>query len=279
MVLFGILPFWIWISAPSYISMSISNIFVSIILLIWGIFLYQSSPFLWSGDIKYTAILILFMGSHPISDFVGNIAVLTLICLFFWIVIILGCIYRSRWSLSIGVVMNQLSPKIPKNEIYLYILAYILDFGIVGFIFSQLIPHIWVMLSYSIDMNANMYFLIFLVVYMIRPWSNYLITRWQYNIIPIFWIIIYFGSYIQDNGISNLYSELLRYISSLWIYILLYIVIRYISTTIYGIYDHMTTIWWWEYFKTIPYSIVIFIAFITTYNLDINIINWIRTTF
>ncbi len=279
MVLVGILPFWIWISAPSYISMSISNIFVSIILLIWGIFLYQSSPFLWSGDIKYTAILILFMGSHPISDFVGNIAALTLICLFFWIVIILGCIYRSRWSLSIGVVMNQLSPKIPKNEIYLYILAYILDFGIVGFIFSQLIPHIWVILSYSIDMNANMYFLIFLVVYMIRPWSNYLITRWQYNIIPIFWIIIYFGSYIQDNGVSTLYSELLRYISSLWIYILLYIVIRYISTTIYGIYDHMTTIWWWEYFKTIPYSIVIFIAFITTYNLDINIINWIRTTF
>lgn len=274
--LIWVLPFWFL----QYPIASIGTIFPYVLLsgslLICGIFLYRDNWFLGSGDIKYAAILALFMGHHSIAAFVGNIAVLTLLCFFVWLIIILGYIYRSRWSLSLDVVTHQISPKIPKNEIYLYILAYILDWGIVGFILSQLIPQIWIMLSYRIDMNENIYFLIFLIVYMIRPWSNYLITRWKYNIIPIFWIFIYFGLYIQNNGISTLYSEISHYISSLWLYILLYIIIRYISTTIYGIYDHSTTIWWWEYIKTIPYSIVLFIAFMAIYSLDIHIMEWMN---
>ncbi len=278
-VLMVILPFWIWAYSPIGISIDISHIILSIIIMIGWIFLYRDSLLLWSGDIKYASILVLFMGHQPISEFVGNVAILTLLCLILWILVILGYIYRYRWSLTSDVLIDEISPKIPKEEIYLYILAYILDFGIVGFIFSQLIPHIWVMLSYRVEMNENIYFLIFLMIYMIRPWSNYLITRWRYNIIPIFLIFIYFGWYIQNNGIATLYSEILAYVSSLWIYILLYIITRYISSTTYRIYDGIIPVWWREYFKTIPYSIVIFIAFVITYNLDINIINWIHAKF
>ena len=278
-ILLGILPFWIWLSSSTHIDIGISNILFSIILLIWGIFLYHSSAFLGSGDIKYAAILVLFMGHHTLSDFVGNLAILTLLCFFVWLVIVIGYIYKYRWSLGLDVVIDHISPKIPKNEIYLYILAYILDFGIVGFMINQLIPQIWVMMSYTIDMSENIYFLIFLVVYMIRPWSNYLITRWKYKIISIFLICVYFGLYLQDNGIYSLYSEVSQYVWSLWLYILVYIIIRSISTSIYRLYDYSTTLWWWEYFKTVPYSIVIFIAFITTYTLNMSIMQWLETIF
>ncbi len=277
--LLGLLPIW-YIAFPIRSTSQIIIWWVfSLILLIFGIFLYKKDTLLWSGDIKYTAILVLFLWQYPLSIFIGNTAILTLLCLSLWVVIIILYIYQFRWSLHLDTLMNDISPTIPKNEIYLYILAYILDWGIVGFMISQLIPKIWIILGGELTAGTDIYFLIFMIVYIIRPWANFLITRWRYNILPIVLICIYFMVYIQNNSIYILYSEMVYYVSSLWFYILLYITIYYISTSLYRIYDRINTIRWKERLQTIPYSIVIFLAFMIPYSLKVEIIHWISTIF
>ncbi len=254
----------------------ISQSILSFVLILWGIFFYTENGFLGSGDIKYGAILLLFLGWHSLPLYIGNIGALTLVTLLFWWSMILGQITALRqylWENEKKIFFQ----KIQKKEFLKDITVFIWDWVIIGFFISLIFKDISLQVFQFVTTGGDFYFLLSLIIFILRPAIRYLLTKWQYRIYPLIGILLYFWFSIQSTGWESLMLELVSFIRNIWQYILIFTLASTITSKTFSVYDTlMERIGLKSMIHTIPYSIIIFGAFCLTYFWDINLMGIIK---
>ncbi len=264
LILVGILPFWyIWFPISNSIQMIIWAL-LSLILVWFGVFAYKKNGFLGSGDIKYAAIITLYIGGHPLSIWLGNIWAITLVTLVCWLTMIIGQATALRryidwedYKKAIGDTSRQ--------AILSWIKRTILDWIIIGFFFSLILKDTYTIIFDTIPRDTDFYFFLTLIIFLMRPHIRYMLTQWSYRIWPTIGMILYFGYHIQQNGANIFFTEHKSYLFSIWQYAIIFILLQKIVTIVFYIYDTIiTTAKIQSSLQTVPYSLVIFIAFIVT---------------
>lgn len=271
-LLLGILPFWyFFFPLWSTENIIIQSIF-SIILIGWWILFYQWDGLLGSGDIKYAAILILFLGQHPISILIGNIGILTILILGFWWSMILGQIFAMREYIGNSDKLF-LSRKISRSKIISWFLFFILDWGIIGCILSLLTKDLSLKIFEIIPGWWDFYFLISLYIFILRPGLRYMITKWEYRIFPIIMGLLYIWYYIQKNGMETLSWEALIFFSSIWKNAIILSLISIITRETFWLYDRiLRKTATKSLIQTIPYGVIIFIWYMLLFFHNINLV-------
>lgn len=269
-----LLPIW-WYLIPWSTFQLLTLLFISWWFLVGGVFLGHNSDFLGSWDIKYISILILFLGSYSFPIFVGNIGVMTVCTLVFWWPILLGYCYALRWF--IGVKLRKiLFPHIKKNTLFKSFLFLIWNWVIIGFFLSLVIKYISIQVFEIIPSNGDFYFILSLLILLMRPGLRYILIKWQYRIFPIFGMLIFFWIYIQKNNWEIFIQEIYWYIVNIWKYALWLTLLQVFSTKTFLFFDalieKMGKTEAKNIFHTIPYSVIIFGWFISLYFFNLNFI-------
>lgn len=276
LLLILLLPFWYGIFGYGSMENILAQTILSITLLWYGIFFYKENGFIWSGDIKYMAILLLFLGQLSIPIFIGNIGVLTIITLILWWCVVLGEIFGIRmrlWSTGNAILI----PKFTQKKIIIWLGFFILDWLIIGFFLSLFIIQASLKIFTIIPSWGDLYFLISISVFLFRPALRYIITRWQYRIFPIVGLILFFGTNIQKIGIEAFEWEILFYISNIWQYAVIFILIKSITEKTFDIHKKLLEkLEYTDVLRTIPYSIIIFVGFFLLFFYDIHLMNVVR---
>ncbi len=271
LLLIAILPFWYSIFPYWSSAAMITQALFSVTLILFGIFFYTENGFLGSGDIKYWAILILFLGHHSLAMFVGNIGILTIITLMLWWSMILGQIYAIHGKAR-SIMAHMAIPKLEQKAVISWILLILLDWVVIGFFISLFIKDITLRIFEIIPPWEDFYFLITIYIFVLRPGLRYMITKWKYKILPILGILVYFGAYIQKNGITAFLWENMTYIQYIWIYAFIFYIVSTLTQTTFSHYDTITMKKWIKNtMHSMPYSVIIFGWFIALVLLNISL--------
>lgn len=270
-ILLSLLPIWLWIFSQGNLSELIASIFLSIGLFLWGITFHNKNTFIWAWDLKYWAILLLFMSWAPLSIFIGNIGILTIFTLLFW------------WSLIVGNIIfvysrrefykEFLFQKLSLHSLGRKTATLLFDWVILGFLFSLFVWDISSFIFSYIPLNRDYYLVLMMWFFLLRSKVHYICIQWKYSIFLLSFIILYLGKKVQDNGVFYLWKELLFFGENIWKYILILSLISLITKKSFSLYDSIIG---WKKLHTVPYSTILFLAFLWTYFLEIDLVVWIR---
>lgn len=278
-ILVLILPFWYLVFPIYNTSIMIGNILLASLLLIFGVFLYKKGSFLGAWDIKYGALLIVFLWDNSAALFIGNIGVITACTLLFWWSMLVWQIFslepsiftQSPWK----KILNTLQPTIIKN----IVLGFLFDWIGIGF-FLYLVTQDGInILFQSLPYSNDYYFLIFVIIVFIRPYFRYLLQKWEHRIFPLAFMWLYFISKVENTGIDYILSTLQIFIENIWIYALWFSIVSGISRKIFKLYDDLDKKNIVYSLHSLHYSTVIFIAFVFAYFFEFSLMNWIGFAF
>jgi len=264
-----ILPIWLYTEptlsqkylAPQYIFF--------IFFIVLGIFSYKENTFLWSGDIKYFSLLILFLWEKSIISFIGNIGILTFITLGLILSILIGEILALKDN-NLKKLHNITSINIKKNVRAL--LVFLFDWIFIGLFIVFLSKLIIGELLQRNFIDWELYLLISIGVFLLRSKFHFFIMNWEHRIFPIFGIFIFFWYFFQKNGPETFFIETFYYIKNIWPYAIAFGLTYSITNWIFSCHDKVVQKTWIKNtFETIPYSIIIFIGYILLYFFDIQL--------
>lgn len=267
-LLFLLLPFWIYINNPNYPYFLYQCIFF-IFFITLGILNHKKNVFLWSGDIKYFSILILFLWEKSITLFIGNIGVTTFIMLG----IVSSILLWELYALEKNIFKNNKISSFPIKKIYQSITIFLFDWIFIGIFITFLTKILSGELFKITLISWELYLLISIVIFLLRSRLNYLTMHWEHRMIPIFGIIIFFWYFFQKYGQEGLLIEIYHYIKNIWPYALTFTITQWVTHWIFSHHKRVTkTIWIKNTFETIPYSIVIFFSYTLLYFFNIHLI-------
>ncbi len=254
-------------------------------LILFGIFFYRENGFLGSGDIKYAAIMILFLWNHSLVHLIGNIGILTIVILLLWWSMILGQVcglgyFHNRWS-QVKQIPSWLSIESLSYRMYVSkIISLWLDWIVIGYFLMSVIKTISIEIFQIIPVNWEFYFILSMCIFILRPQLKYLLTKWQYRVFPILSMCIYFWLRIQGIGTILLLRDIWLFTQNIWIYIVVYSLVQTITSATFSTYDSiMKEKGIHPVMSTIPYSVVIFLGFISLYFWDVNLLALTRAYF
>lgn len=270
-----LLPIWLYIFPLGTRENLISQAIISLLILIVWIFFYTRDGFLGSWDIKYSAILVLFLGQGSLSLFIGNIWILTIGTLLFLWSVLLGsiyAIYTCNWKNEIKISLLKIK-KIKPYDGFIFFL----DWIIIWYGISLLIKAISLEIFQFIPTSWDFYFLLSLWIFLLRPWIRSFLLNWKYNIYPIFGVLIYFWLSLQKNGYEILIQDIWIFIKNIWQYALIFTLVNYVTRKTFSLYD--STVEKYKISKklhTIPFSIIIFLSFCTVFFFNISLTNLLK---
>lgn len=280
-----LLPFWYSIFPPVSRSSTLLLVWTSIFVLTLGVIFHNSNRWLWSWDIKYFALLVLFLTQTSISTWIINISILTLFVLFSWIIFLL---WSFTWFLSkygqdipyfkslssffrdIHALFYLYDEKKEKTNI---VLSFFFDWIFLGFviyiIFPPLISTIFLNTEF-ISPNPEIYFLLSICIFIIRPYIHKFIfskaNRILWSIIT--WCILIL--LVVDTNFLLIVEKLVQYILGIWKYTVILVSLSVITAGIFRIYKNLLWLHYREY--TFPYSIVIFLWVLSAMIFEKNLI-------
>ncbi len=269
--LIALFPLWLWMSNDWELSQLAFNSVISAFI-IWGwIFFHIKNKLIWAGDLKYSSILILYNTGNSLSVYIQNIGILTIICLLLWWIFIL---------IRLGLLRKEIDKKwiLPKiknpwtKENREWILVFFIDWCLIGWIIAQSMNNIMAKASFYIWGYWDTYFFIAIIIFLIRPIIRKMLFYWRYGIFPIMGLIIYLCEKIISLGWESFLIEWMDYIENIWHYATIFTLIYFITKKTFDLYDKVIqkkdT---WKWIHTIPYSIILFLAFIISYFWNINL--------
>lgn len=263
-----ILPFWYSVFPHWSRENTLLQIFFSLTLVIAGVFFYKKNWFLGSGDIKYAAILILFLGTQSIPLFIGNIWILTLFALGFWWSMILGQLV----ALHQHIELPSLKWDFTIQSFLVWLWWIIFDWMIIGIFLYLIIQDILLRIFQIFPSGGDIYFMVSLSIFVLRRAIRFIIIEWKYKAFPLFFLLIYFSKYIQENGIDSFVWENIAYITNIWKYAIVFMAVRIVTQKTFVYYNStMEKIGSNNKLHTIPYSVIIFLWFFALFFLDIHL--------
>jgi uncharacterized membrane protein YciS (DUF1049 family) len=135
---------------------------------------------------------------------------------------------------------------------------------VIGFFLYLALRSLSTLVFEYISLDRDFYFLLTLLILLIRPQIRYLLTKWEYRIYPIIGMLIYYGIVIQNIGISGFWLEEQIYLMGIWQYAIGFILLQKIASTVFHIYNVIIDrSGFRNLLYTIPYSLVIFAGFAT----------------
>lgn len=261
LILVLFLPFWYYFFPAPNLEEAIIQYLFAICIIVGWIFFYKKNGFLWSGDIKYWAILILFLWQNSLSVMISNIWIVTLCTLLFWYAFILWQIIAIRKYISKSE-WRYLIPQITFKKTLIDSSSIIFDWIIIWYFVSILIKFIYEYLFEITSMGWDYYFIVSVITYLFRPLLRFGIVDWKYRIFPILIVTIIFWKSIQEFWIESFLINLLNFIKNIWQYALIFIVVTNVTRKTFTFYDGIThNLGIKKGMNTIPYSIIIFIWF------------------
>lgn len=274
------LPIWYMWTELIIDNWIIAKFILASVILSLGIMAYNNQKnMLGSGDIKYLSILLLFLGSTSLSYFIWNIAILTFITLIWLVMYMVLVIVRCR-DLIEKHIQQIFLEKFPLSSIKNHILSSIFDWLIIGFMLTIAIKDILRYLFQSIPTSWDIYFIVFLIIFLIRPYIKSIITNPKYRVISSMGIFMYISTYINMYWLNGAFEEYILFIKNIWYYIAIYIIIGWLSQIVFIMYDGVIkTKFNNTHSLTIPYSILIFGSFCITYFMNISLIWFIKNLF
>jgi len=267
-----LLPFW-WIVFGSENILTLApNILLSSILLIGWISLYNETSFLGAWDIKYGAILLLFLPSNILPAFVQNIGILTLTILVGWITFLLGQIFAlNQMRQMLKAIIQWVTLSSSQSNLFYFTF----DWVYIGFLLYLIIQNILSVMFHDIAYDKSFYLIFTIWVFLLRPAIRYLTTRWEHRIIPLVCSGILYLYYTMEFTFGYIWSTFELYIMNMWVFALSIALISGFTHKFFAFHDqilsHIST---WNKMHTAPYSFVIFIAFTTTYYYHQSILSW-----
>ncbi len=274
--LFLLLPFWWVLFFPEDLRVLLPHCILFLILIIIGIFSEKEKWFFGGWDIKYWALIILFLSGRSLSVFIGNIWVFTLLILIFWWSMILWKIYTVRPDIIHELSCKRLRKVIRENHFIKSTVFFIFDWIVIGIFLYLAMQDILIEMFQINIFGGQLYSIVAIGIFFLRPSIKNLIKNSKYGFFVIVFIWLYFISKIQANGISYFLTTLFIFIKSIWIYALVFSSLGWITRKTFLKYDALIdkkNIG--KSFDTIAYSFVIFLAFIVTFFLDFSFIEWI----
>ena len=128
-----------------------------------------------------------------------------------------------------------------------------------------------------IPTDAELYFIVSMLVFLIRPSIKYLLTKWKYKVFPILGMLLYFLFYIQEYTFIVFVGNIGYFIQNIWIYFVIFTSVIYITQYTFRVYDKIIgSIGYISKVDTIPYSIIIFMGFVSVYFFDLNLLSLLR---
>lgn len=254
-----ILPFWAYIYFPRDFSLLLPWIIFSVILFIVGIFYHEKNTFLGAWDIKYAAVLLLFLSGKTLKVFISNIGILTFLTLILWLSLIIWQLIALEWNFLKKIAFEK---KIDLRKVGISVVKWLLEWIIIGFLLYLLIEDIAIFGLAWIQSSKDFFFILMMILFFLRPWIHYLFSDWKHRIITISIAFIYIASKIQDQGFIFIQEKLIQFVGSIWIYILVFGIWNSISMKVFSFYDR-----WIEKnenvirLHTIPYSFILFLSF------------------
>ena len=206
------------------------------------------------------------MVGSSIPVYIGNIGVITLVILVIWILMTLSMIAVMRRVIDRGDLISIL-PEKSWRTIISGLWSVILDWCVIGFFLYLALRSVTTLAYEFISFDRDFYFLLTLLILLIRPQLRYILTKWEHRIYPIIGMLLYYGIMIRDIGISGIWLEKTLYISEIWRYALGFVILQKIATMVFNSYDVIINKSGGRHilFSTIPYSLVIFAGFCSTY--------------
>ena len=279
--LIALLPVW-WLIFPIKNLYDIyPHVILIFTLLLWWIALQHKKKFIWSGDIKYSIILLLYLWSSSIGYFIGNIGFLAIILLvFLWIVLIFELshtqyLYKEvREFLWWRDKVRKFSKKIGN---------FILDWWLLGFFITQLMKDVSNEVFLIIPAQQDIYLLFSLLIFFIRPYIKYLLFEWKYRIFSIFFWILYFWKLIEVTWLDYFIQDIKTYAKYILPYVLILMTIHSITRKTFSLYDKMLEMRTsgdvsnHSNIQSIPFSIILFSAFICTYFFNVSFFEIIQS--
>lgn len=279
LILWFLLPFWLWIFPGESIEKLISSGILSLSCIVWGIFYYKESGIFGAGDIKYGALLLLFLAGKPISLFIGNIGILTFLTLIFWCSLLIGRILSLRGSI-VPLIKNLSLSRQKMGKMRENLLLSIFDWVIIGFLLSFFIKDFWALVLHIEPLgNWEYFFLLSLIIFLLRPRIRSIITNPERRSFSLFVIIFYVGYLIERNWYEIFWSIFISYISNIWMYALFFTGMNTATRKLFRFSDTLFTKKWSENtLHTIPYSVIIFWGFFLGVFFDINLLTLLGNT-
>ncbi len=274
--LLALIPFWYSVFSYESVDTIYKLIILSFFVLGVGILFFDKKTALWSGDIKYGAILILFLWSTPLSFFIGNIGVMTIILLLFWWSMILGDVsfiltqkglafFREKYS-TIRIKFAQQYSNFQKlRNMGMGIGIFIFDWLVIGFFLSQLIPQIFLIFSSfhitsSGSNEGDFYFLLSLFIFFLRPFiKSWIRSSTNIFIVSTVTLCIFFAFFLHY-WVSVMFGIILNYIENIWKFAIFMILLWWITSSTFHFHRYLYGQRYTEF--TFPYSVLIFLAFV-----------------
>ncbi len=276
LLLIAILPIWYLVFPLGNPIQIVTGFLLSLILLGFGAFAYEKNGFLGSGDIKYAAILILYLWIHPLPIWIGNLWAITLVALICWMMMILGQIIAMKSHIH-RIDFERAWGTISGHQIVSWFQNWILDWAIIGFFFALILKHIYTLVFDAMPTDTDFYFFLTLTVFLVRPYIKYILTQSSYGVVVGFMVFLYFWYAAQQHGIDTFSREYLWYLSNVWQYALILVLLQKNTNIIFRIYDGIIVkTKTHNSLQTIPYSLLLCIAFIVTYCSDMNLMSSIK---
>ncbi len=277
--LIALLPFWIYVFSISYETI-VLHLFLSLILLWIWILLYSDTEFIGAWDLKYAAILFMFLWDTPLKLLITNVGIITIMTLLFWCSMICGMIWAMRKYIP------KDDPTLPKKWKNIIIKDWlkkwgilIVDWLIIGYILMEAIHYFMYQLRISIWANNDIYFLLSILIFLSRGYLRRYIFEGKYKSYGILWIIWFFLYRIQENGYPQVIQSLIYYGENILPYAIVLMLTYLVTTRIFYIYDNLIRDIWREatHTQTIPYAVIIFMGFCITFFWNIDLISTIRS--
>lgn len=277
--LIALLPLWLWIFNGWKLSQLVLDSIISALIIWTWVFFHIKNRLIGAGDLKYSAILILYITGYPLSIYTQNIWVLTIICLLSWWIFILIRLGLLRKEIDKKWILPKIkNPWTKRSREWIFI--FFIDWCLIGWIIAQSMGNIMAKAFSYIWGYWDSYFFIAIIIFLIRPIIRKMLFYWRYGIFPIMGLIIYLCEKIISLGLENFLIEWMYYIGNIWHYAAIFTITYFITKKTFDLYDKVTqkenT---WKWIHTIPYSIILFLAFIVSYFWNIKLIDWIYRIF
>lgn len=266
LLLLALLPFWLYIHNSWILGQFILGSIFVISLTSFGILLYRENSLIGAGDIKYGAILILYLTGYNISIYIQNIGILTLLCLSLWWGYIFLQIIQSSGKIK-NIWLSAFPKKIQPKEIRMRSVQFLLEWCVVWWLITLWIQAITNRVFEYMPLSWDVYFMIVIFVFLIRPAIRSMLFYWKYGIFPILAIILYIWHKISTLGWAGTISEWTLYIENAWIYILVFSGVYILTEKTFAYHDNISEKDHnnQQAQSTIPYSIILFLAFVISY--------------
>ena len=273
----GVLIIWLYVFGISSDTL-LSRILFALALLLGWAFFYKEDGFLWSWDIKYAAILGMFLGEKSLSIFIWNIGVLTIIVLIFWTGLVSGILWAMRDYISKS---SPLFRQVSWKQVGAFMITgctFLFDWIIIGYIFKEGMNFAMSLMHGVSVFHNDFYFLLSIGIFLVRGSVRKYLFTWKYRPIALVWIMLFYASMIQSSGLVVLLGDIWWFAKSIWLYAIVFAWVYFLTNNIFILYNElMDTIWnHHNYHKTLPYSCVIFAGFCIVYFWNINLLYMIQ---